>query len=70
MSKIVNERALMQQQYVKDTNLTMEQVVKQAIAKIGENIKVRRFTKFNLGEGIEKKEANFAEEVAAAARGE
>ena len=70
VSKIVNERALMSQPFVKDSNLTMDQVVKAAIARIGENIKVRRFVRFNLGEGIEKKEANFAEEVAAAARGE
>ena len=70
VAKIVNERALMSQPFVKDSNLTMDQVVKAAIARIGENIKVRRFVRFNLGEGIEKKEANFAEEVAAAARGE
>lgn len=42
------------------------QVLKAAVATIGENIKVRRFAKFVLGEGLEKRSNNFAEEVAAA----
>ena len=44
--------------------LTVEDLVKQAAAKIGENIKVRRFTRYTLGEGIEKNQMDFAEEVA------
>jgi len=43
----------------------VEEVIKGAIAEIGENIQVRRFKRFNLGEGIEKKVSNLAEEVAA-----
>jgi elongation factor Ts len=39
--------------------------VKQSISQLGENIQVRRFTRYVLGEGIEKEETNFAEEVAA-----
>ena len=39
--------------------------MQEAIAQLKENIKVRRFTRFNLGEGIEKKEEDFAAEVAA-----
>ncbi len=38
--------------------------MKQAAAKIGENIQVRRFTRYTLGEGIEKNEMDFADEVA------
>ena len=48
----------------KDSSLTVEDLVKQAAAKIGENIKVRRFTRYTLGEGIEKNQMDFAEEVA------
>ena len=43
----------------------MEELVKQTIAQIGENVQIRRFVRFVLGEGIEKVEANFADEVAA-----
>ena len=50
--------------YIKDSSLTVEDLVKQAAAKIGENIKVRRFTRYTLGEGIEKNQMDFAEEVA------
>ena len=38
-------------------------MITESIAKIGENISIRRFTRYQLGEGIEKKEENFAEEV-------
>ena len=44
--------------------ITVEDLVKQAAAKIGENIQVRRFTRYTLGEGIEKNEMDFADEVA------
>ncbi len=50
--------------YIKDSSLTVEDLVKQAAAKIGENIKIRRFTRYTLGEGIEKNQMDFAEEVA------
>ena len=46
------------------SSLTVEDLVKQSAAKIGENIKVRRFTRYTLGEGIEKNQMDFAEEVA------
>merc|ERR1719261_1536457 len=48
-----------------DTNKTVGDAITEAIASIGENIKVRRFSRYVLGEGIEKKEENFADEVAA-----
>ena len=55
---------LLSQPYIKDSSLTVEDLVKQAAAKIGENIKVRRFTRYTLGEGIVKEEIDFADEVA------
>jgi len=64
ISKRLNELVLLSQPYIKDSSLTVEDLVKQAAAKIGENIKVRRFTRYTLGEGIEKNEMDFADEVA------
>ena len=64
IAKRLNELVLLAQPYIKDSSLTVEDLVKQAAAKIGENIKVRRFTRYTLGEGIEKNQMDFAEEVA------
>ena len=64
IAKRLNELVLLSQPYIKDSSLTVEELVKQAAAKIGENIKVRRFTRYTLGEGIEKNEIDFADEVA------
>ena len=64
IAKRLNELVLLSQPYIKDSSLTVEDLVKQAAAKIGENIKVRRFTRYTLGEGIEKNQVAFAEEVA------
>ena len=55
----------MEQPFVKDPDKTIEQLVKEKIAKIGEKISIRRFTRYQLGEGIEKKEEDFAAEVMA-----
>ena len=63
VNKILKERALLEQAYIMDTNKTVGDAITEAIASIGENIKVRRFSRFVLGEGIEKKEADFAKEV-------
>ena len=63
IAKRLNELVLLSQPYIKDSALTVEELVKQAAAKIGENIKVRRFTRYTLGEGIEKNEMDFADEV-------
>lgn len=65
IEKRLKELSLMDQPYIRDQNITVEELVKQAIAQLGENIQVRRFVRFVLGEGIEKQESNFAEEVAA-----
>tara|TARA_B100000212_G_scaffold142010_1_gene106880 strand:+ start:690 stop:1346 length:657 start_codon:yes stop_codon:yes gene_type:complete len=63
IAKRLKELVLLDQPFIKDSTLTVEQLVKQTAGKIGENIKVRRFTRYTLGEGIEIKEVGFAEEV-------
>jgi elongation factor Ts len=65
MSKFYEDTCLLEQKFVKDDSKTVKDVLTDAIAKIGENIKVRRFAKFTLGEGLEKKTTDFAAEVAA-----
>jgi elongation factor Ts len=65
VEKIAKTMALLEQPFVKDTNKTVEQHIKEAIATIGENIQVRRFAKFNLGEGIDARKGDFAAEVEA-----
>merc|ERR1719201_1821941 len=65
VEKIIKERALLEQTWIMDTNKTVGDAITEAIASIGENIKVRRFSRYVLGEGIEKKQENFADEVAA-----
>lgn len=65
IEKRLKELTLLDQPYIRDQSITVEELVKQAIAQLGENIQVRRFVRFILGEGIEKQESNFADEVAA-----
>jgi len=67
MGKFYEEVCLLDQKYVKDDSKTIDALLKGAVATIGENIKVRRFVRFVMGEGLEKKQADFAAEVAAAA---
>jgi elongation factor Ts len=64
IAKWMKEICLMDQSWVKDPDKTMDQVQQELIAKIGENIKIRRFVRFELGEGLEKKKDDFAAEVA------
>lgn len=64
ISKWLNEICLLEQPFVKDGDKTIETLQKELIAKIGENIKIRRFVRFELGEGLEKKKDDFAAEVA------
>ena len=54
IDKRLKEISLMDQPYIRDPNIKVEQLVKQAIAQLGENIQIRRFVRFVLGEGIEK----------------
>jgi elongation factor Ts len=64
ISKFYKEICLMEQPFIKDPDTTIKELLKEKIATIGENIVIRRFTRYEVGEGIEKKEENFAEEVA------
>ena len=64
IAKRLKELALMEQPYIKDSALTVEELVKQVAGKIGEKVQVRRFTRYTLGEGIEVKKNDFADEVA------
>jgi elongation factor Ts len=65
VDKTVRELCLLDQPYIKDQSITVEELIKQVISKLGENIQVRRFSRFVLGEGIDKPISNLAEEVAA-----
>jgi elongation factor Ts len=65
IEKRLKELSLLDQPYIKDQSITVEELVKQNVAQLGENIQVRRFSRFVLGEGIEKEESDFAAEVAA-----
>ena len=63
IQKKLKEKALLDQVFIRDTSMTIEELVKKNIAEMGENIQIRRFEKFNLGEGLEKKDENFSDEV-------
>ena len=65
ITKRINEVALLEQPFIKDTTKKVSELLKGAIAELGENIKIRRFSRFTLGEGLQKKETDFAAEVAA-----
>jgi elongation factor Ts len=65
IGKRLKELALLDQPYIRDGSITLGELVKQTSGKTGENIRVRRFTRYTLGEGIEVQESDFAAEVAA-----
>jgi len=65
IEKYYKENCLMEQPFIKDPDKTVEQLIKENIARIGENITVRRFARYEVGEGIEKEKADFAAEVMA-----
>lgn len=64
IEKYFEQVCLLEQAFIKDPDIKVKDLLNEKIAKIGENIKIRRFVRFEVGEGIEKKEENFAEEVA------
>jgi elongation factor Ts len=66
--KYYEEHCLMEQSFIKDPDKTITTIVNEKIATIGENISIRRFVRFELGEGLEKKVDNFVEEVMAQAK--
>jgi len=63
--KWLKELCLLDQPFVKDDKKSIGDLQQDLVAKLGENISIRRFVRFELGEGLAKKEENFAEEVAA-----
>ncbi|MCL2496387.1 MAG: translation elongation factor Ts [Clostridiales bacterium] len=65
IEKYFKEVCLLEQVFIKDTDKTVRQILMEKVAKIGENISIRRFARYQVGEGIEKKQSNLAEEVAA-----
>jgi elongation factor Ts len=67
INKFYADICLMEQSFVKDPDKTIQTYLNETIATIGENMSIRRFTKFVLGEGLAKKESDFAAEVAAVA---
>ncbi len=64
IDKFYKEICLLEQPYVKDADRSIEKLVVDTIASIGENISIRRFARFKLGEGLEKATDDFAKEVA------
>lgn len=64
LEKYYKDVCLLEQPWIRDPDKTIGQLVAEKIATIGENIKVRRFVRFERGEGLEKRQENFAEEVA------
>ncbi|WP_310486720.1 translation elongation factor Ts [Chamaesiphon sp. VAR_69_metabat_338] len=65
IDKRLKEMTLVDQPYIKDQNISVTELIAQTTKQLGEDVTVRRFTRFILGEGIEKVESNFADEVAA-----
>ncbi len=65
MGKFYEQKCLLEQKFVMDDKKTVQDILTERISRIGENIQVRRFARFVLGEGLEKKEDDFAAEVAA-----
>ncbi len=65
VEKFYKESCLMEQPFVKNPDQTIEELVKEKISKIGENISIRRFVRYEMGEGLEKRQDDFAAEVMA-----
>lgn len=64
LDKMASEVCLLEQKFVKNPDVSIQDLVNELTMKIGEKISIRRFVKFNLGEGLEKKQDNFVDEVA------
>ncbi|WFA09772.1 translation elongation factor Ts [Tissierella sp. Yu-01] len=64
IEKFYEQICLVDQSFIKDPDKKIKDLLNEKISKIGENLKIRRFVRFEVGEGLEKKEENFAEEVA------
>lgn len=64
LEKFYEQVCLLDQPFIKDSDKTIQDLLNDLIAKLGENIKIRRFVRYEVGEGLEKKDEDFAEEVA------
>lgn len=64
IEKFYEQICLLDQNFIKDPSVKIRDLLGAKISKIGENLIIRRFVRFEVGEGLEKKEENFAEEVA------
>jgi len=64
VDKFFKEVCLLEQPFVKDDKKSVQEMMNEQVGKIGENVQIRRFARFVLGEGLEKKSENYAEEVA------
>ncbi len=69
IDKFYKQICLLEQPFIKDTDKTVQDIVNEKIAMIGEKISIRRFVRYEMGEGLTKKEDNFAEEVMKQAKG-
>lgn len=63
IKKYYQEICLLEQPFIKDPDKTVEDIVKEQISRIGENIRIRRFVRYEMGEGLDKKSEDFVEEV-------
>ncbi|MBB3109423.1 elongation factor Ts [Paenibacillus phyllosphaerae] len=68
LAKYYEEFCLLEQSFIKDPDKTISTLLKEKISTIGENISIRRFVRYELGEGLEKKEDNFVAEVMSQAK--
>ena len=64
INKYYKEVCLLEQEFVKDPSITVKQLITQTVAAIGEKITVRRFVRYEMGEGLEKRKDNFVDEIA------
>ncbi len=64
LNKFYEETVLLDQPFVKDPAKTVAELVTEKIAKTGEKITIRRFTRYKMGEGLEKRDEDFGGEVA------
>ncbi len=69
LEKYFKEICLLEQAFVKDPDKTIRDIVNEQISRVGENIRIRRFVRYEMGEGLEKRQNDFAKEVMDQAQG-
>jgi elongation factor Ts len=63
IDKFYKEHCLLEQAFIKDNDKTIQQLIHESVSKFGENISIRRYTRYEVGEGIQKEKSDFAAEV-------